>query len=232
MKGLEISRLYFEQFGRPMLEKEFGDIMNDIAVAVCGSGSDCFGFDDEISRDHDFEPGFTVFLPEEGVVDRKTAFELERAYSKLPREFMGLERSLIAPVGGVRRGVVRLSDFLISKTGTYDGVLSEEEWILLPQNSLAETVNGEVFFDPSGFLTEKRRILSSMPDYAVKKRLSGCLIMAGQAGQYNLKRCLEHGEIAASRLAAAEFARFAAEASFLIHGVYMPFYKSERYHFL
>ena len=83
MKGLELSRSYFENFGRTMLE-EFPDILPKIAAGLCGSGSECFGFDDDISRDHDFEPGFCIFLPSEETVDRRSAFLLERAYSKLP----------------------------------------------------------------------------------------------------------------------------------------------------
>ena len=63
MKGLEISRAFYEEYGRPMLEKDFGKYIDKIAVGLVGHGSECFGFDDEISTDHDFEPGFCLFLP-------------------------------------------------------------------------------------------------------------------------------------------------------------------------
>ena len=81
MKGLELSEKYFEEYGQPMLEKEFPDILPYLAVGLFGSGSECFGYDDEVSRDHDFEPGFCIFLPDESVIDRRTAFQLERAYA-------------------------------------------------------------------------------------------------------------------------------------------------------
>ena len=99
-RGLELSRACFEAYGRPMLERQFPDLLPHVAAGLFGSGSECFGYDDEISRDHDFEPGFMLLLPGEDVVDRRTAFLLERAYAKLPREFMGLRRGLMGPVGG------------------------------------------------------------------------------------------------------------------------------------
>lgn len=87
MRGIDISRAYFYEYGFPMLETEFESLMPFIAVAFVGRGSERFGFDDEVSRDHDFEPGFSIFIPDESVVDSRTAFKLERAYSKLPKEF-------------------------------------------------------------------------------------------------------------------------------------------------
>ena len=87
MNGMEISRAYYEAFGKPMLA-EFPGILPYAAAGLLGSGSECLGFDDEVSRDHDFEPGFCIFLPSEDIVDRRSAFLLERAYAKLPKEFM------------------------------------------------------------------------------------------------------------------------------------------------
>ena len=74
------------------------------------------------------EPGFCMFIPGEELIDSKTAFLLERAYSKLPKEFMGFRRNVLNPVGGNRHGVIRISDFLKQKTGTTDGNLSLMDW--------------------------------------------------------------------------------------------------------
>ena len=95
MNGLELSRAYYERFGRPMLEKDFPELLPYLAVGLFGKGSECFGWDDALSRDHDFEPGFCIFLPEEELVDRRREFQLERAYAKLPKEFEGVKRSLL-----------------------------------------------------------------------------------------------------------------------------------------
>ena len=63
MNGLELSRAFFEECGRPMLEESFPSLLPYLAAGLCGSGSECFGYDDALSRDHDFEPGFLLFLP-------------------------------------------------------------------------------------------------------------------------------------------------------------------------
>ena len=48
MQGLEISKLYFETYGRPMLEEQFPQVMPLLAAGLAGSGSECFSFDDDI----------------------------------------------------------------------------------------------------------------------------------------------------------------------------------------
>ena len=100
MTGLELARAYWETYGVPMIREQFPEYEEIIAAALTGSGSECYGFDDEISRDHDFEPGFCLFIPGEEIVDRRTAFLLERAYAKLPAEFEGFSRQKLQPVGG------------------------------------------------------------------------------------------------------------------------------------
>ena len=225
MKGLELSRQFYEEYGRPMLEKDFAELMPYLAAGMCGSGSECFGFDDEVSRDHDFEPGFCIFLPGEEIVDRRAAFALERAYAKLPGEYMGFTRSVLQPVGGARHGVMRTAEFFEEKTGAPDGVLTPAQWLLVPQQGLLEATNGELFFDSFGEVTGIRSRLASFPEDARRKRLSGHLLIMAQAGQYNYLRCLRHGENAAAQLAVFEFVRSAAEVIFLLNRRYKPYYK-------
>ena len=225
MRGLDLARAYYEAHGRPMLEARFPELLPHVAAGLFGSGSECFGFDDEISRDHDFEPGFMLLLPGEDVVDRRAAFLLERAYAKLPREFMGLRRGLMQPVGGPRRGVIRAADFFIEKTGTPDGVLTLNQWLTVPEHALAEAVNGEVFYDGGGEASAIRARLSVYPEDVRKKKLAGRLLLMAQSGQYNYDRCLMHGETGAAQLAAGEFVQNCMAAVFLLNGVYMPYYK-------
>ena len=225
MKGLELSRAYFEAYGRPMLEAEFPALLPCLAVGLCGSGSECFGFDDEVSQDHDFEPGFIIFLPDEEKLSRRDAFLLERAYAKLPKEFEGFRRASISPVGGARHGVVRTSDFFRDKVGSADGVLTLSQWMTQPEELLSEAVNGEIFFDNLGEVNSIRSALSAYPRDIMLKKLAGRLLLAAQAGQYNYRRALSHGETAAAQLAAIRFSENAMAAIFLLNGRYMPYYK-------
>lgn len=225
MRGLELARAYYEQFGRPMLEAQFPELLPHIAVGLFGSGSECFGFDDDISRDHDFEPGFMLLLPGEDVVSRRQAFLLERAYARLPREFMGVRRGLIQPVGGPRHGVIRTADFFMEKLGSPDGVLTVGQWLSTPEYALAEAMNGAVFFDGSGEVTAIRQRLATWPGDIRKKKLAGCLLLMAQAGQYNYPRCLVHGEKGAAQLAVVDFVRHCMGTVFLLNGIYQPYYK-------
>ena len=225
MKGLEISKAFYYDYGKPLLEKRFPELVPYLAAGLIGSGSECYGYDDEVSRDHDFEPGFCIFLPGEEVVDRKAAFALERAYAGLPREFMGLRRALVSPVGGARHGVIRTADFLMDKTGTNDGVLSLYEWLTLPDYSLSEVVNGEIFEDRYGGITAVRDRLRHRPQDVRLKKLAGHLLLMAQAGQYNYQRCLRHGESGAAQLAVTEFVKSAMAAAFLLNDAYQPYYK-------
>ncbi len=223
MKGLELSKKYYEDCFRKILFSEFSDIASKVAAGLCGSGSECFGFDDVVSEDHDFEPGFCLFIPGEDVVDRRSAFLLQRAYDKLPKEFEGYRRSLVNPVGGKRHGVIRLGDFLNEKLGGFP--LSAEQWLRLPSNNLAEVINGDVWYDGSGQLTDIRRYVASMPEDVRLKRLAGQLMVMAQSGQYNFERCIKHGETAASQLAVNEFVKAGLEAVFFLNRSYMPYYK-------
>ena len=225
MKGLELSKAFYEQYGRPMLHEQFADYEELIAVALCGSGSECFGFDDDVSTDHDFEPGFCLFLPGEDVIDRRTAFLLERAYAKLPKEFEGFRRSLMSPVGGNRHGVMRMDDFFLQKVGAADGVLSAEQWLTIPEFYLAEATNGAVFRDDCGAFSAIREKLSAMPEDIRRKKLAGELLTMAQSGQYNYNRCLSHGETGAAQMAAFEFVKAAIHTVFLLNKTYMPYYK-------
>lgn len=225
MNGLELSRAYYEQYGEPMLRERFPQLMPLLAAGLAGSGSECWGYDDEISRDHDFEPGFILFLPGEDVVDRRTAFALERAYAALPKEFMGVKRAMLAPVGGARHGVLRTADFFREKTGSVDGNLSLMEWLALPEYLLAEAVNGEIFADGLGEVTAIRDRLRHRPADVRLKKLAGQLLLMGQSGQYNYRRCLLHGETGAAQLAVAEFVKSAMAAVFLLNDIYQPYYK-------
>lgn len=225
MKGIEISKAYFEEYGIPMLERDFSDVLPYLCVGMVGSGSDCYGFDDEVSRDHDFEPGFCIFIPDEETVDRRTEFLLERAYAKLPKDFMGLRRSLVNPVGGRRNGVIRTSEFYTNKIGCSDDNLSIQDWLTVPESYFFEATNGGIFFDNYGEFTEIRNKILQMPEDIRLKKLAGNLLLMAQSGQYNYSRCLSHGETGSAQLAVIEFVNAAMRTVFLLNRKYMPYYK-------
>ncbi len=225
MTGLELSRAYYEEYGKDMIHEEFSDIEDLLAVGLVGSGSECFGYDDEFSKDHDFEPAFCIFIPENERIDSKTEFKLERAYAKLPKEFMGYKKSLIGPVGGNRHGVIKTSEFYLSKCGNKDGELTIREWLTIPEFELLEAVNGEVFLDNLGEFSKIRDNLLYYPEDIRLKKLAGYLLKMNQSGQYNYERLIKRGDTAAAQLSIFEFVNAALHVIFLINRHYMPYYK-------
>lgn len=225
MKGLEIAENYYLEYGAPMLHENFPDLEGIVAVGLTGSGSECMGFDDEVSRDHDYEPGFLIFLPPEEVVDRSTAFKLERAYAKLPDEFMGLKRNKDVSFDTGRHGVIRAEDFFRSKVGDPEGELTPEKWLSLPEHYLLEATNGKIFRDDLGVVTDIRKKLAYLPEDVRLKKLAGALMLAEQASDYNYERLLSRGDTAAAQLAICEYVKEVISVIFLLEKRYKPFYK-------
>ena len=225
MKGLELSRLYYQQEGIRMLDEQFPGLRSKIAVGLIGSGSECYGYDDEISQDHDFEPGFCLFLPDEDIVDDKTAFLLEKAYNKLPKTFMGYSRPLLSPVGGNRHGVFRVSEYFENRIGSRDGSLSVYQWLNLPEYVLLECINGDIFEDEGNFITSIRQKLEYYPEDIRKKKIAGYLIMMNQSGQYNYERCLQRNDHGAAALCLNEFVNAVIYVTYRLNRRYTPYYK-------
>jgi len=224
MKGLELSRAYFDAFYNDFI-KDHKDLEDKIAIGLIGSGSDAYGFDDEISKDHDFEPGFQVFIPSSIFVSDKDEFILEREYRNLPSEFMGYKKQKVSPVGGRRHGVIRLNDFVYSKCGDSFGDLSNEKWLYADETLLYELVNGEIFIDNFKELTNIRDKLKYYPKEIMLKKLSGYLLSMAQTGEYNYLRLVERGELSASQLSLFKYVNASMHVVFIINECYMPYYK-------
>ena len=220
MKGLEEARLLYLEHGRDMLHRLFPEYEDKIAVGLAGRGSECFGFDDDISRDHDFPLGFCLWVDDE--TEREIGVELERAYRSLPIHDAS-ERSAMAEKA---RGVCRISDFYRRYTGTDGAPESLQHWLSLPSWALAEASNGQVWRDDAGIFTGIRNVLShGMPEDVRFKKLASCTLSMAQSGQYNYPRMVKRGEMGAAMLALSRFVDVACEAVYLLNRRHMPYYK-------
>lgn len=224
MQGIQLAKQYYEAYGEAMLQEQFADVYDRIAVGLVGEGSECLGFDDAISQDHDFEPGFCLWITAEDAA--KFGFRLERAYAKLPKTFLGYTRAPLSPVGGNRHGVQIIEEFYEKYLGTPNAPEAWEHWLQIPPATLRSAVSGQVWKDELGVFSQIRNtLLQGYPEDVRRKKLAAHCIMMNQAGQYNLSRCLARGEIGAAQLCAAEFVRHAISAIYLVNNVYEPFYK-------
>lgn len=223
MKGLELSRAYFEAYGRELIAR-FDPEGERISAGLIGYGSECMGYDDELSADHDFEPRFYLWIDEK--TEREIGFRLMRAYNALPREFMGYGRSLHSLYGADRGGVVTVKDFFESFTGLDRPPESAGEWLRIPEYALNAATNGEMFVNGSEEFKRYRETLKNgMPEDVRRKKLAARLAIMAQAGQYNYPRLLTRGDSGAAALAAAEFVTKGLEVLFILNKKYAPYYK-------
>ncbi len=225
MQGLDLAREYYQTFGATMIAEQFADVKDRIAIGLVGEGSECLGYDDDISKDHDFSVGFSLFITRED--ERQFGFRLERAYSKLPKEFCGVKRDVLSPAGGNRTGVVTIEDFYLKHLGV-ESIARDDLlwWLYTPSTALLASSNGEVFADPLGVFSANRNVLlGGYPEDVRLKKLAAHTAFMAQAGQYNYARCVERGETGAAQLAIFEYVRHAISAIYLLNNKYEPFYK-------
>lgn len=71
-----------------MIHTQFPEYEDRIAVGLAGHGSECFGFDDDLSKDHDFGPAVCLWLTDDDYdsIGERLAAE----YDKLPKSFLGV----------------------------------------------------------------------------------------------------------------------------------------------
>ena len=224
MKGLELSLRYWQEVGRPAFEKDCPEVLDRAAVGLVGEGSECFGFDDEISRDHDWGPGFCVWLTsEDAAAFGRQAGEVYRA---LPEEFLGWRRLRVGPETAHRVGVQTIPDFYARYIGFARPPQTVREWRMSPEHGLAVVTNGQVFQDPLGAFTEFRQaLLEGYPEQLRRKKLAKVCALAAQSGQYNFPRCLRRDESVAALSALAEFVANIQRAIFLLNRRFVPYYK-------
>ena len=222
MKGLEEARKFYEEAGAEMISRNFGEFENRIAVGLVGHGSECFGFDDQTSRDHDFETGFCLWLTKDD--EEKIGFRLMRAYDKLVKSVNGERADRVVENGF--QGVFVTGDFYRRYTGCDGAPKTWQDWLYTNSAYFAEATNGEVFRDDLGEFTKIRNeILHGMPEDVRIKKIGSCALKAAQSGQYNYARCLAHGEEGAAMLALFEFVTNAIELAFLLNRKHCPYYK-------
>lgn len=220
MRGLDEARQLYLQRGAQLIHERFPEYEGRIAVGLCGHGSECFGYDDELSRDHDFTPGFCLWLTAED--DRRIGVELSRAYRELHIE-RAQKRSELAESS---RGVNRIDLFFRRYTGSDGAPESWEQWLYLPSYALAEASNGQVWRDELGEFSRQRELIrTGMPEDVRLKKLAARAALMAQAGQYNFTRCIKHGQQGAAMLALTEFVKAASDMIYLLNRAHMPYYK-------
>lgn len=223
MNGLELARRFYLSC-RPLLENCIPDIMRQAAAGLAGEGSECFGCDDEISRDHDFGAAFCIWLPEKTLKDNFC--RIDEAFACLPKQFEGFPTRFAPHLSHGRVGPLSIENFYHFFTGFDHPPASWREWLAIPEYQLAAATNGAVFVDNEGTFSKwRQKLLAGYPRDVWLKKLAARTMLVAQSGQYNFPRALKRGDQISTMLAKSRFAENALGLVYLLNHRYMPFYK-------
>ena len=222
---IENSRQFYDEKIAPMIHERFGQYESRIAVGLAGEGSDCFGFADDISRDHDFGTGVCLWLTDEDMALFGKA--LSEAYESVVDE---KERSYLTERLRERRGVMSIHDFysniLRIDCDTKGCTMSEKQWLMLDHACLATAVNGEIFRDDLGAFTAFRKLLLNYyPERVWRIRIAEKMHDYSASLQVNYARCMTREDTVSAEICKARGMEAAMELFFLLKKTYPPYYK-------
>ena len=233
-RGLELSRAFYAEAVRPILDERFPRLEH--AAALIGTGSEVLGFDDETSTDHHWGPRVQLF-----VRDLAPAPDIRRVLAhELPKTFAGFPTSFGPPVdpsgsrllAAVAEGpvdhrvdVLTVSGFLRELIGVdpRDG-FSLVDWLVTPAERLLEVTAGGVFADRIGELTRARELLAWYPHDAWLFVMAGHWRRIAQLEHLH-GRAGSRGDELGSRLIAASLVRDLMRLALLQERRYPPYPK-------
>ncbi len=228
MQGLTLSRMFYYDALEPILKNILGTDIQHLAIGLVGEGSECFGFDDLYSQDHDFGAGICIWVRQEEYT--RFAPEIANAFSLLPTRFMDftvrIDSESTIPRPDQRMGLFTIENFFQRFINKSQVPKTWQEWYVIPEHFLATCTNGDVFYDGLGdFTTFREALLSFYPEDVRKKKIASRLATMAQSGQYNLLRLLKRQDGIGASLACMRFLENALACYFLLQKKYMPFYK-------
>lgn len=224
ISNLERSRDFYEEYGKEMIHTQFPEYEERIAVGLVGEGSDCYGFDDEISKDHDYEVGFCMWLTEEDF--QKIGNPLQAEYEKLiGKTFPQSGNNLFLQK---RRGVFCINEFYNRLLGTNYNF--EKSFSVAYENvnefSMAAATNGEVFRDDLGiFSAVREKLLQYYPEETWRKKMAQCLHDFSQYAQSNYARMIARKDVVSANLCKMKAVETVMDLLYLLQRKYAPYYK-------
>ncbi|MET0646307.1 MAG: DUF4037 domain-containing protein [Pyrinomonadaceae bacterium] len=237
VKGLELSRLFFEEAVRPALAAEFPSLR--YAAALLGTGSEVLGFDTEMSADHGWGPRVDLFLEEADFDDARDAIR-EALRHKLPHSFRGYPTSFTEPdpndnnvqhleasgAGPVNHKVELMTPrgfFLNYLAFDIEHEIEPADWLTFPEQKLRTVAAGGVFHDEIG-LAELRQKFSYYPRDVWLYQLASAWARVGEE-EHLMGRAGFVGDELGSALIGARLVRDLMRLCFLMERTYAPYPK-------
>lgn len=227
MKGLELARMFFESSAPLLFDGIDDEIQKHATVGLVGEGSECFGFDDVRSRDHDWGAGFCVWLSSADYAFASSALLENYRHLSSGDTFQQFPiRKLNSASAPARIGIFETDAFYKRLLGIGHAPQNIEDWDALSETALASATNGELFqVGASGFAETRRVLLAYYPEDLRKKRIATYCLIIAQAGQYNYPRELNRRDFLAAFQALDRFIEASLALVYALNKRYRPYYK-------
>ena len=173
--GLKLSEYFFLEDVKPILDKYFQDLK--YSTGLIGSGSEVLGFDDEVSRDHDWGPRLILFINDDDYLNLNSSIDEILKNNLLPT-CHGYSTNFCEPdaegsrllkpsyENGINHAIelTSIKHYFNNLLGVdiYED-LSFKDWLSFPQQILLSIQSGEIFSDQIG-LNDIRSKLNYYPD--------------------------------------------------------------------
>ena len=147
ISGQELSRLFYVEAVRPILDAGFPGVRH--SAALLGRGSEVLGFDDEMSTDHDWNPRVLLFLREDDharvgeAIGDALSHQLPPRFADQPTDYAILT---------LRGYVLEHLDFDL------DGEIEARDWLTFPEQRLRMLTAGAVYHDDVGLQAVRERL--------------------------------------------------------------------------
>lgn len=168
--GLELSRLFYLEAVRPILDADFPGLR--YGAALTGGGSEILGFDTEMSADHHWGARLMLFLREDDFAERGDNIH-ETLRRKLPYNFLGFSTnfslhddadSSLMPTdidGGLinhRVEIFTIRGFFLEYLN-FDirQPIESADWLTFPEQKLRTIAAGAIYHDEIGLLETVKR---------------------------------------------------------------------------
>ena len=192
---IDISRRFFEDVVRPILEEHFPAETAQTAFGVFGYGSEALGMDDEYSRDHHWGVRIDALMPAQ-IFETKRMQILETLQAHVPNSYEGhsLREAYVASAG---LAPDNLQAFLRRTIGLDRAPQTWQEWLNIPEEDIIHVVNGELWLDQRGEFSAVRQtflgLLSRTGAAAADRSLVSLLLWDGRL-------CTQAGDAAPQRI--------------------------------
>jgi hypothetical protein len=234
--GLKLSRLYYWEVVRPLLDQHYPGLQH--AAALIGPGSEVLGFDSEMSMDHHWFPKVQIFLQED---DKDLSAQIHETMRwKLPPTFQEFSLNLeeIPDEPGIflmeQKDVPPINHDIYPLTVQEfksrhlswddDSSFTAADWLAVPSQVLRSITRGEVHYDDVGELSKLRKDLEWYPQDVWLYLLAAGWHRIGDL-EHLMPRAGFVGDELGSALIGSQLTRDIMSLCFLIEKQYAPYPK-------